>query len=278
MFRYSRRTLVRELGVILAALVMLLPLYLLVITAFKPNSDLLGRPALAPPSDWTFDAFAAAAQGSATGNLWSGMLNSAIITGGSLLVLVTLGSATGYTIARRSGRMSGILAALFLVGIILPFQLGMIPVYIVMRNIGLLGTHIGMILLYSGLLLPLAVFLYLGFARQLPREYEEAAEIDGASRVATFTRIVFPLLAPATGTVCILAGLLIWNDFFTQLIFLVGSDATPLPVVIYSYVGAQVSRFNVIFAALLISMIPVLTLYLIAQKKFIQGFAGGIKA
>jgi raffinose/stachyose/melibiose transport system permease protein len=206
-YRYTRKTLVREVIVILLALLMLSPFYLLVNIAFKPDQDLLGRPAAALPSAVTLENFGRAAEGTSNGNLWLGMLNSALITGGTLLLLVAFGSIAAFAIARRPGRTSRWLFVLYLVGLILPFQLGMIPAFVAMRNLHLLGTHAGMILLYSGLLMPLAVFLYAGFARGLPRDYEEAAQLDGAGRLQTFIRIVFPLLGPATGTVCILGGL-----------------------------------------------------------------------
>jgi raffinose/stachyose/melibiose transport system permease protein len=135
-----------------------------------------------------------------------------------------------------------------------------------------------MIIIYTGMLMPLSVFLYTGFVRTLPRDYEEAAQIDGATPFTTFRKIVFPLLGPATGTVAILTSLIIWNDFFTSLVFLSGSKAVTLPVVVYSFVGELVSKWNVIFAAVILSMIPFLAFYLFAQKKFIQGFAGGIKS
>ena len=122
-----------------------------------------------------------------------------------------------------------------------------------------------------------SMFLYAGFFRTLPHEYEEAATIDGASRIQTFLRVVFPLMSPATGTVSILAGLIVWNDFFNSLIFLGGSTTQTLPVAMYSYVGGLVSAWNKIFAVVIISMIPILLFYMFAQKKFIQGFAGGLK-
>jgi raffinose/stachyose/melibiose transport system permease protein len=277
MLRYTRWTFVREVATLLAALLLLSPFYLLVNTSLKPDRDILGQPAVASPTEVTWSNFGHAAAGNSNGNLWEGMLNSVIITGGSLILLVALGSIAAYTIARRPGRAGKLWSITVLIGIIMPFQLGMIPVFIVFRSLGLLGTHMSMILLYTGLLMPLAVFFYAGFARALPQEYEEAAQLDGASPFVTFVRVVFPLLGPATGTVCILGGMIIWNDLFTSLIFLSGSDAVTLPVVIYSFVGASVSQWNVIFAALIISMIPILILYLVAQKKFIQGFSGGIK-
>ena len=257
---------------------LMIPFYFLVNVALKGDTDAFLSPAIALPNPPTGSAFIDAWAGSATGSIPQGLLSSVIITAGSLVVLIAFGSIAAYTITRRPGKLSNGLYILFLIGIILPFQLGMVPVYVVMRSFGLVGTQIGMIVLYSGLLMPLAVFLYTGFTRSLPREYEEAAQVDGSSKLQTFTRIIFPLLAPATGTVAILAGLIIWNDFFTSLIFLSGSKNATLPVVIYGFVGANVSAWNVIFAGIIISMVPILLFYIFAQRKFIQGFAGGIKS
>ncbi|VXC24336.1 Carbohydrate ABC transporter membrane protein 2, CUT1 family [Arthrobacter sp. 9AX] len=278
MNRYDKKTLAREGLVVLAALLLMLPFYFLVNTALKSDVDALNTSAMALPPQLSMEGIEAAWSGSPTRNIPAGVLNSIIITGGSLLTLIAFGSIAAYTITRIPGRITGLLYGMFVLGIILPFQLGMVPIYVVMRNFGLVGTHLGMILLYSGLLMPLSVFLYTGFTKALPREYEEAAQMDGSTPFQTFRRIVFPLLSPATGTVAILCGMIIWNDFFTSLIFLSGSQNAPLPVVVYGFVGEQVSKWNVIFGAVILSMIPILAFYLVAQKKFIQGFAGGIKS
>ena len=103
---------------------------------------------------------------------------------------------------------------LFVIGIILPFQLAIIPLYVAMRHLGLVGNYLGMIVLNVGLLMPLTVFLYTGFIRALPRDYEEAARVDGAGILRIYARVVFPLLRPITGTVAVLIGIFIWNDFF----------------------------------------------------------------
>jgi raffinose/stachyose/melibiose transport system permease protein len=278
MFRYTRLTLVREVLVVLAAILLLAPFYFLFVMAFKDSQEALTSPAFVPAQNPTLENFTDVLGTTGSRSFINGFVNSVVITGGSILVLIVLGAACAYTISRRPGKLSGAMYALFVVGIILPFQLGMIPLYVVLRNLHLVGTQIGMIILYSGLLMPLAVFLYSGFVRSIPKDYEEAANLDGASRWRIFTRIVFPLLNPATGTVAILAGLIIWNDFFTSLIFLNGSGASTLPVVVYSFVGEQASQWNLIFAAVIISMIPILVFYLLAQKKFIQGVSGGIKS
>jgi raffinose/stachyose/melibiose transport system permease protein len=180
-------------------------------------------------------------------------------------------------ISRSTRRWSRVAFYLFLIAIVLPTQLGVVPLYIGARAIGLTGSPFGMILLYTGMLLPLSIFIYAGFFRGMGTEYEEAAAIDGASRTQIFFRIVFPLMAPATGTVSIFAGLIVWNDFFNALIFLGGSTNQTLPVSMYFFIGSLVSKWNSIFAIVIISMIPILAFYLFAQKRFMQGFAGGLK-
>lgn len=275
--RYTPATFVREIILVVVTLAILFPFYLLLVMAFKTPQEAVSSSAVDLPMNPTFDNFVTALSGEGNSNVVMGVVNSAIITAGSVLALVALGSLAAYALARRPGRLSNATYIVFVVGIILPFQLAIIPIYVALRMLGLLGTQIGMIILYTGLLMPLSVFLYTGFARVLPRDYEEAAAIDGASRFRIFRTIVFPLLGPATGTVTILTGLIVWNDFFNALIFLAGSDATTLPVMIYSFVGENVTQWNLIFAVVIISMIPVLAFYLFAQRKFIQGFAGGMK-
>lgn len=277
MFRYTRRTAAREVLVVLAALVVFSPMLILLNVSLKTSQSSVSTSAFSLANPVSLDGFREALAADGQNSLVTGALNSAIITGGSVLVLVLLGSITAFTLTRITSGWSKVAFGSFLVAIVLPAQLGQVPLYSAMRELGLLGTRTGMVLAYSGMLMPLAVFLYSGFTRSLPTEYEEAAQMEGAGRFAIFTRIVFPLLAPATGTVAILTGLIVWNDFFTSLVFLNGSDAVTLPVVVYSFVGTLVSRWNVVFAAVLLSMVPVLVLYLLAQKKFIQGFAGGVK-
>jgi raffinose/stachyose/melibiose transport system permease protein len=279
-FRYRKRTFVLEVVTILVVLAGLSPFWILVMTSLKSGPDVLTTPAFEPPKDPTFENFRTLLSPSSTasGSIIHGLENSAIITFGSIVGLVCFGSITAYALVRGKSRWTTRSYFLFLIAIILPTQLGVLPLYVEARKLELVGSRLGMIIIYTGVLLPLSVFLYAGFFRTLPPEYEEAARIDGASRLQTFTRVVFPLMAPATGTVAILAGLIVWNDFFTPLIFLNGSEHQTLPVVMYNYVGALVSQWNLIFAIVLISMVPILAFYVFAQKKFIQGFAGGIKS
>jgi raffinose/stachyose/melibiose transport system permease protein len=276
-FRYTKATALREGIVWVVALLTLMPFYFLIAVALKPDEELLTTGTSAPPSRPTLENFTEVLSSGGDNNILLALLHSVVITVGSIAGLVAFGSLAAYVLARTTHRWGSVTFYLFLVAILLPTQLGLVPLYIGARQIGLVGSMWGMIILYVGTLMPLAVFLYAGFFRNLPRDYEEAAALDGASPARVFFRVVLPLMAPATGTVAILTGLIVWNDFFSALIFLGGSDNQTLPVSMYYYVGSLVSAWNKIFAIVIISMIPILAFYLFAQKRFIQGFAGGIK-
>ncbi len=277
MFRYTKKTAVREVLVWIVTLLGLVPLYILVVTSLKSDQEALTTSAIAPPTQIDFSAFVEVLTSTGRNSIPMSILNSVIITAGSIFGLVLVGSVAAYVIARRTRHWTTITYYLVLIAIILPAQLGTVPLYIGARSVGLTGNAIGMILLWIGILLPLSVFLYASFFRGLSTEYEEAAVIDGASPTQAFFRVVLPLMSPATGTVAILTGLIVWNDFFNSLIFLGGSTTQTLPVAMYTYVGGLVSAWNKIFAVVIISMIPILAFYMFAQKKFIQGFAGGLK-
>jgi len=274
--RYTPGTFVRELCLIVLAVIWWVPFYLLLVVALKPAAEGIRSP-FAPPSQLDLDNFSVAWQGSSGIGLGLSLFNSLVITAGSVLALISVGSISAYVIARQKARVGSALYLAFVLGIILPTQLGIVPIYVALRQIGLLGTHAGAILLYTGLLLPLSVFLYTGFIAALPRDYEDAAFIDGASRWQAFIRIVFPLLRGITATVAVLTSLIVWNDFFTQLVFFGGGvNNRTLPVAIYNFVGEYETQWNVVFAAVAIALAPVLALYLFAQRNLIKGFTGGI--
>jgi raffinose/stachyose/melibiose transport system permease protein len=274
--RYGRRVLVRECALILVALVFCLPFYVLVAIALETTEQVYTAPLSFPwPPQWGnfSEAWATGGQGGLSHSLAS----SLIITVTSVVALIALGSLGAYTIARRRGRAGDVVYILFVLGIILPFQLAIIPVYVAMRHLGLVGNYAGMIVLNIGLFMPLTVFLYTGFIRALPRDYEEAARVDGAGILRTYVRVVFPLLRPVTGTVALLVGLLVWNEFFPALVFLSGSRAQTLPVALYNYVGDYVTRWNLVMAGVAIAIAPVLAFYLFAQRHLIRGFSAGVK-
>ncbi|MFI7441590.1 carbohydrate ABC transporter permease [Nonomuraea indica] len=268
-----RRTFVLEIVMVAVAVAFMFPVYILISLSLKDPAQISQTP-LALPAPPTLDNFGKAWSAAALG---PSLVNSTVITVVSLVALVALGSFAAYFLARAHSRLGYGLYILFLLGIVLPFQLGMIPLYELVNDLGLLGTHTGMILFYTGIQLPFTVFLYTGFIRALPRDYASAAQIDGASHLTAFTRVVFPLLRPITGTVLILNAVFVWNDFFTPLLYLGGSGFETVPVSVFAFVGQYVSDHGLVFAGLVLGALPIVLIFLLLQRYVIKGFSSGLK-
>jgi raffinose/stachyose/melibiose transport system permease protein len=271
--RYGRQTFALELVMIFVALLFLFPVYVLVTLSFKSTPEISGGGLGLPSSLETANY----SQAWTAAHLGAALINSTIITSISLVALVAVGSTASYYLARKQSRLSYGMYILFLLGIILPFQLALVPLYRMVSDAGLLGTYTSMVVFYTGLQAPFTIFLYTGFLRALPREYGEAALVDGATHWQSFRRVTFPLLRPITGTVIILNAVFIWNDFLTPLIYLGGSANETIPVVVYQFVGQYVSNWGYIFAAVVLATLPMLLLFLLLQRYVIKGFTTGLK-
>jgi raffinose/stachyose/melibiose transport system permease protein len=270
--RYTKRTLLLEIAMVAVAIVFAFPVYVLVNLALRPSSDASSpiRPTTAP----TLDNFGQAWQ---QGSLGGALINSVVVTVVSVLIILAVSALAAYPLARSVARWSRGTFLLVMLGLILPFQLASLPLYQTIRDLGLLGSVWSLVLFYAGLQVPFTTFLYVGFLRALPRDFEDAAAIDGCSPLASFRYVVFPMLKPITVTALVLNAVSVWNDFFTPLLYLSGSTNQTMPVAIAGFFGQYVSDWNLVFAALLISIVPVLAVYLALQRSIINGFAGGLK-
>jgi len=271
--RYTFRTLLLEIGLIAVAVIFLFPVYALVTMGFKDRTEIVTDP-LGLPDTLSLENFIRALD---SARLIPAAMNSVIITVASVAGLIVFGSLAGYVLARRATRMSYWAYMAMVAGIILPFQLAMIPLYRTMVSMELTGTHIGVILVYWGVHMPLTVFLYTGFIRALPDDYVGAALIDGANHWQAFWRILFPLLRPVTGTVVILNVVSVWNDFFTPLLYLGNSGFETIPVRVFAFVNEYTSDYGLVAAGIILASLPVLILFLLMQRFVIQGFASGLK-
>ncbi|TDD71434.1 carbohydrate ABC transporter permease [Actinomadura darangshiensis] len=272
MNRYTARTLLREILMVAVTAVLAFPLYVLVNLSLRDPRD--GSSVIMPTTSPTLRNYADAWRDA---GLAGAIVNSVVVTALSVALIVVLAAMAAYPLARVTARWSRWLFLLVMLGLLLPFQLALLPLYQTIRDLHLLGTLWSLVLFYSGLQIPFATFLYVGFLRAIPRDYEEAALIDGAHPVQVFWRVLFPLLRPVTGTVIILNAIFVWNDFLTPFLYLSGSDQQTIPVAVFGFLGQYVSQWNLVFAGLVLAMLPILAVYFLMQRHIIKGFAGGLK-
>ncbi len=272
MTRYTVRTLLLEIALIVAAAVFISPMVVALNIALRPSGQ-AGSPLALTTSPSLENVVAAFTEG----HLGAALLNSVVVTVGGTLIAITFSSWAAYYLVRRSGHLPRGLFMLFLAGLLLPIQLVTLPLYNTLHSLGLIGNLGGLLVHYAGSTMPFSVFLYASFLRSVATDYEEAAHIDGCGPASAFVHVVFPLLRPVTGTVLILNALAIYNDFFNPLLYLTGSGQQTAPVALQSFIGEYVANWPVIFAGVLVTVVPILALYFILQKHIIKGFAGGLK-
>ena len=272
MNRKKRMTLLLGLLMGLIALAWLTPIYFVVINAFKDFREVVVSTAAFPQSLY-LENFK---------ELWIRadypllVRNSLIITVSSLAGIVLLGSMAGYKLARTKSRWSYVLLLYFIMTMIIPFQAIMIPLVKVLKEMNLIDSLGGIILVYIAQSTPIAIFFYQAAVRSIPESMEESARIDGAGPYRTFFSIIFPLLSPITATVVILQTLRIWNDFLLPLVTLQSPANKTLALGTYAvFVGKYGTRMNIGMAAVFLASIPMLTLYLVLQKYIVKGITSG---
>jgi multiple sugar transport system permease protein len=276
--RRSRRRLWPLLGLTVGALVFLFPFYYMVVGALQrePNTDVSG--AFPDPSNLTLDNLRDIDQAI---NLPRTLLNSGIFTIGVLLSTLVLGLLAGYALARLEFRGKGMVFNAMLLILIVPFQLLMVPLYVMIVRGYLLGdTYLGMILPFA--VNATAVFIFRQFFLQLPRELFESARLDGASELKILTRVAIPLARPAILTAVILTFIGPWNEFLWPFLITKRLDLQPLAVALASFISnvaaRQANPFGAILAGAVVLTIPAVVLFLIFQKRFqTTNLGSGIK-
>jgi raffinose/stachyose/melibiose transport system permease protein len=273
MKRYTAKTFLLEILMLAVAVAFCFPLYVVLMVAIKSPQE-LAVSSISPSFNLDFANFTYAWNNA---NMGQALFGSAFLSLCSVTLQLLVAAPAAYALARRHQRLSTSLYLLFLFGLMLPGQLGLLPLYQTVVNLHQLGTYQALMLIYIGGGMPFCIFLLTGFIRSVSIEYEYAALIDGASRLQTFVLVIFPLLRPILGTLLILGVVGTWNDFMTPLIYLQGSTLTTVPVAIYSFANQYSADYTHLFAATLIGVLPILAAFIILQRYFIQGFAGGIK-
>lgn len=245
-----------------------LPLYLSIVNAFKSTTDIARYPLSI--MNITFDNFTKVFS-SKSYNILELYRNSMIITATSVAIKLTTGPLAGYFIARSDQRTGRFYTMLFLFAMMIPPQLTLVPLISLYVKLDIIGTYWSIILAYS--VNVFVVILYSKFIVTIPISLEEAAYIDGASRLKTFYYIVFPLLKPITATVIILDGIGAWNDFVQPMLLL--RSFKTITYGTYLALSTEVTDYGYVFAFVIVASVPLVVLYLFLQKYFIAGLTGG---
>ncbi|WP_220183077.1 carbohydrate ABC transporter permease [Sphaerisporangium album] len=263
----------RPLAATFAGAVFFLPLYLMLVNVFKPSTDIVPHPA-APPVPPTMENIGAVL--SRPDSLFTyGLVNSVAVTALSITILTVLSAMLGHYLARSRHVLAKVVMVTLLCGLMIPVPVILAPITSVLKTLGLMTTLQGLILVNIGYYVPFGVLLFMGFVKGVPLELEEAAELDGASRLRVFWQVVFPLLRPASASVLIFLGVWIWNDFLTPLVILGPDSGTTVTVGVYRAIGQHQSDFGAVFAFMFLATLPILVFYLALQKNFVKGLTGG---
>ncbi len=268
--RYTARTLASEIVMLAVCIVFFIPIYYLFVSTFKTKKEIVEAP-LALPGSLNLSNYLRALE---LMDFSRHFVNSLLITSVSVVLIVVLGSMAAYAIARRPNRFTRFLRLYFLVGFMVPLQTTMLPLFLIMKHLGMINTYQGLILLHSNGAV-FALFLYTGFIRAMPRDLEEAAFVDGAGVLRTFWRIVFPLLRPVTATLVIFNTIWIWNDFLLSFLFLYSNDKSTLIMQVYNGVGLWWTDWSIMMPVLVLAVTPMIIFYLFMQRHIVAGLAAG---
>lgn len=266
------RTLSRVL-IMLIVIVQVYPLAWLFLTSLRTEHDFATGDPFALPGALTWDNYAGAFE---TGDLGRNILNSFVVTMGANILIVLLGMMAAYAIQVLGFRLSKLVRGLFLIGIIVPVQIALVPLFIDYSTVNLLDTYQSMIIPLAGFSLPMSVYLFCSFYEYIPKETYEAASLDGAGPYRIFGLITLPLSLNTVVTVVLVNSIFIWNDFIFANTFVLSEELKTIPLGLQNYIGAMGKvDWTATFAAVCVTITPLLLVFLVLNKAMIQGLESG---
>lgn len=210
------------------------------------------------------------------GNFLRNYLITILLIATSLVFILLLGSMAAYPLSNLWLKISMALYPLFLLGLALPYVLGLLPVYILINKLGLKDNIFSLVFLYTGTQMPITIFIFSVFYKTIPKELQDAAEVDGVNKFGYYFRILLPMSKTPALTVAIIVGTFIFNDYLNPLIFLSNPDWTTVQVGLSMFVGTKTWFYGPIFAGIAVAIIPMILFYLLINKVFIKGLTSGV--
>jgi raffinose/stachyose/melibiose transport system permease protein len=263
--------LTRRFLLLLASLAIIVPSAIVIMGSFKTDGEVFDKP-FALPQSWALTNYRRLFNET---EVLAAFRNSVVVTLSSVVLTLILASLASYAIARMVNITGTILFALFGLGLAIPAQVNIVPIYVLFDKAGLVNTLHGLILINVVTTLPISVFILTSFFRQLPKELYEVASIDGASHLRVLLSIALPLARPAIGATSIFLFVINWNDLLYPLLLITRSDLKTLPLAMFAFRGEYFTSFSMIFTGVMVASIPMVLMYLFMQKSFIAGLTSG---
>jgi raffinose/stachyose/melibiose transport system permease protein len=254
------------------AIVVVYPLLIMLASSLKTTGEIFANPLSLIPETIRLGNYVAAWN---QANFGTYFRNSIFVCAVSVTLILFFGSMAAYILARFSFPGNRAIYLLFLAGFMIPIRLAIVPLFIMMRDLHLLDTLWALILVYVAGGMPFTIFLMVNFFRHIPGDLEDAAVLDGAGPFQVYYQIMLPLVRPALATVGLFHFLNVWNDFFFPLIFIRSENLRTVPLGVSTFFGEYTNDWSLMFAALSISIMPVIVVYLLASKQFIAGLTSG---
>lgn len=259
------------LGVLVTCVLFLVPFYFMLVQSLKSKAE-ANKLSISWPSELHFENYIEVFK---HGNyqLVTAFKNSGILTLFTVLGLLVTAAMAAYVIQRRHDKVMTGIQSVIMLGLMIPAAI--LPTINLLQTLHIYKTMFSMVMIEIALQTPFAIMLYRGYMASIPRELEEAARIDGCTRWQIFQKVIFPLLKPIQATLIILVGVQTFNDFTNPLYFLPGSENTTVQLTLYSYQGQLASSFNLLFADIIVITLPMLLLFIIFNKKIVDGMVAG---
>jgi raffinose/stachyose/melibiose transport system permease protein len=272
MLRISSRTAVHA-ALVLYTLLAVSPIVLIVINSFKTKNAIFGSP-LSLPNQTTFTLFGYVSV-LAKSNFALFFANSLVVTLASLFFVLILGAMAAWALTEYRFRGATTVALYMAIGIMVPIRLGTVSILRIIVALNLANTLPALVLIYTAMGLPLAIFILGEFIQQIPREMRDAARIDGASEYRIFLSVILPLIRPAVATVAVFTMVPIWNDLWFPLILAPGANTQTVTLGVQQFIGQYVTDWNAVIAALSLALAPILFLYVIFSRSLVRGITAG---
>lgn len=256
---------------LLLAFVNIYPIAIMVLSSFKTTREIFMKP-FALPKEFKWQNYVSAWE---RANFAGYFKNSILVTALSIAAIIFVSSMAAYVIARFEFRFRKLLYLYLIAGIALPTRLAIIPIFLLIRSVNLQDTLTSLVAVYTAGGVAFSMFLLVNFFKKLPRDLEDSARIDGAGPFRIYWQIDLPLLKPAMVTVAMFNFIDVWNDFFFPLILLASKSKKTIPLGLQAFFGEYTVEWDMLFAALNISVLPVLLVFIILSRQFIAGLTEG---